>query len=134
MGQSTRFPLKVYFDGGCAVCSREMSIYRRRESSGRLVFIDISAPEFNAADYGRQPQEFMRELHVRDAAGEFHTGIAAFPRIWSAFPESPLYSLLGHAINLPGIRQGAELSYATFARFRHLLPNSGCHDGSCELH
>jgi len=111
-----------------------MQIYQRRECVERLVFFDISAPGFNAKDHGRAFEDFMKELHVRDAAGQFHTGISAFSRIWSAFPESPLYSLLDYSVNLPGIRQGADLGYALFARFRHLLPHAGCHDGSCRLH
>jgi len=134
MAQRTHFPLTVFFDGKCSVCSREMRIYQQRKCDGRLTFIDISAPGFIAADHGRSAEEFMRELHVRDADGNFYTGVEAFVRIWSAFPESPLYSLLGHTVSLPGIRQGADLGYATFARLRHLLPRTGCHDGSCELH
>ena len=134
MADSTKFPLTVYYDGACAVCSREMLVYQRRESAGRLVFFDISAPGFNAIEHGRSFEEFMKELHVRDAGGQFHTGISAFARIWSAFPESPLYSLLERTINLPGIRQGADLSYAAFARFRHLLPKNNCPGGSCRLH
>ncbi len=134
MATSTRFPLQVFYDGGCAICSREMQAYQQRESAGRLLFLDISAPEFSAAEHGRSFDEFMKELHVRDARGKFHTGISAFSRIWSAFPDSPLYSLLGRTINLPLIRQGADLGYATFARFRHLLPKNRCHDGSCRLH
>jgi predicted DCC family thiol-disulfide oxidoreductase YuxK len=133
MADSTKFPLTVYYDGSCAICSREMLVYQRRESD-RLVFYDISAPGFDAIDHGGTLDAFMKELHVRDAAGQFHTGISAFARIWSAFPESPLYSLLERTINLPGIRQGADLSYATFARFRHLLPKNSCHGGSCKLH
>jgi len=134
MATSTKFPLQVFYDGSCAVCSREMRVYQRRNSSERLVFFDISAPGFNPAEYGRNLDDFMKELHVRDAMGQYHTGVAAFARIWSAFPESPLYSLLERAVNLPGIRQGADLGYATFARFRHLLPNTSCHDGNCRLH
>lgn len=134
MAQSSRFPLQVFYDGSCAVCSREMAIYQKRKGTGRLIFIDISAPGFIAADHDRRQEEFMRELHVRDAQGDYFTGVEAFTRIWSAFPDSPLYSLLGHTISLPGIRQSADLGYATFARFRHLLPRTGCHDGSCRLH
>jgi len=134
MASSTKFPLQVFYDGSCLVCNREMQVYQRRESAGRLVFFDISASGFNVTEHGRTLEEFMKELHVRDAAGEFHTGISAFARIWSAFPESPLYSLLERGINLPGIRQGADLGYTAFARFRHLLPNTSCHDGNCRLH
>ncbi|MCF6178190.1 MAG: DUF393 domain-containing protein [Geopsychrobacter sp.] len=94
MANSSKFPLQVFYDGSCGVCSREMRVYQRRESAARLKFIDISAPGFIAADHDRSFSEFMQELHVRDAEGQFHTGVAAFARIWSAFPDSPLYSLL----------------------------------------
>ena len=134
MASSTRFPLKVFYDGSCAVCSREMSLYMRRDSSEHLTFIDISAPGFDAREHGRSQAEFDRELHVQDAAGQYHAGISAFSRIWSAFPDSPLYSLLERTLNLPGVRQSADLGYAAFARFRHLLPKTHCHDGSCRLH
>lgn len=134
MAQSPRFPLKIFYDGSCVVCSREMSLYMRRDCGERLTFIDISAPGFDARQYGFSQAELMKELHVLDAGGESHTGIAAFSRIWSAFPESPLYTLLERTINLPGIRQGADLGYAAFARLRHLLPKSNCEDGHCHLH
>jgi predicted DCC family thiol-disulfide oxidoreductase YuxK len=134
MAKSTKFPLEVFYDGGCGVCSREMQLYQRRESGGRLRFIDISAADFNPADHGRSLAEFMRELHVRDAEGDFHTGVNAFARIWSAFPDSPLYSLLEWTIRLPGIKQGADLGYAGFARFRHLFPKTDCRDGQCNIH
>lgn len=134
MAQSTRFPLQIFYDGACSVCSREMRSYQKRESGGRLNFIDISAADFSAADHGSSHQDLMRELHVRDADGQFHKGVGAFVRIWSAFPDSPLYSLLGRTMSLPVIRQGADLGYAIFARFRHLLPRTECHDGRCRLH
>ncbi|WP_026362445.1 thiol-disulfide oxidoreductase DCC family protein [Geopsychrobacter electrodiphilus] len=134
MTNSSKFPLQVFYDGSCGVCSREMMIYQRRECTDRLHFIDISAPDFNAAEHGRSRAQFIQELHVRDSAGEFHTGVAAFSQIWSAFPDSPLYSLLEWTVGLPGIHQAADLGYATFAKFRHLLPKTDCRDGSCGLH
>lgn len=134
MAQASRFPLQIFYDGDCSVCHREMQIYQRRESGGRLIFYDISAPGFDPQEHGRPREDFMRELHVRDSAGEFFTGVSAFAKIWSAFPESPLYSMLEKTVNLPGIRQGADFGYATFARFRHLLPKNGCNHGSCGLH
>lgn len=134
MASTTKFPIQVFYDGSCFICSREMQIYQRRDSGGRLIFFDISVAGFDAAEHQSTIDALMKELHVRDADGVFHTGISAFARIWSAFPDSPLYSLLERTINLPGIRQGADLGYATFARFRHLLPKNSCHDGKCGLH
>jgi predicted DCC family thiol-disulfide oxidoreductase YuxK len=111
-----------------------MQIYRRRETAGRLKFIDISSSDFNPAEYNLSLANFMQELHVRDAEGQFHTGVDAFAQIWQALPESPLYSLLRRTVMFPGIKQGADLAYAAFARFRHLLPKTNCQDGHCGLH
>lgn len=134
MATVTKFPLHVFYDGSCAVCNREMQIYRQRESGGELKFFDISAPGFDAAEHDVSIEELMKELHVREADGQFHTGTAAFARIWSAFPDSPLYRLLERAVSLPGISKGADLGYAALAHFRHLLPKTGSHNGSCRLH
>ncbi len=133
MATGTKFPLQIFFDGSCGICSREMQIYRDQDSGARLIFFDISDPGFDAAEYDCNTKELMKELHVRDADGQFHTGIAAFARIWGSFPESPLYRLLEYSVTLPGIRLGADLGYATFARLRHLLPQN-CPDGRCRLH
>lgn len=131
---ATQFPLQVFYDGHCVVCSREMELYKRRNHQNRLIFIDINAPDFSADRYGRSHDELMEKLHVRDAAGQYFTGVDAFIKIWQAFPSSVLYGFLSKTINLPGIRLGADMGYAVFARFRHLLPKNSCADGSCRLH
>ena len=113
MATRAEFPLQVFYDGRCAICSREMQLLQRRECAGRLVFFDISAPDFMAAEQGRSKADFMKELHVRDGAGRFHTGVSAFARIWSAFPESLLSRLLERILALPGIHQCAAIGYAT---------------------
>jgi len=130
----THFPLQIFYDGHCVVCSREMELYKRRNHENRLIFIDINAPDFAADMYGRSHEEFMEKLHVRDAAGQYFTGIDAFIKIWQAFPSSPLYGFLGKTVDLPGIRLGANIGYTLFARFRYLLPKKKCPAGSCRLH
>lgn len=128
------FPLQVFYDGHCVVCSREMDLYKRRNHENRLIFIDINAPDFVAGLYGRSHAEFMAQLHVRDAAGQYFTGIDAFIKIWQAFPASRFYRFLAKTVNLPGIRLGADFGYLVFARFRYLLPKKRCSDGTCHLH
>ncbi len=133
MKSHSRVPLEVFYDGSCSVCSREMQVYQRLNTQGQLLFIDISAVEFNANLYGHSLEEFMKKLHVRDSEGLFHTGVEAFALIWSAFPDSPLYSLLCKTVRLPGVRLGAKLGYATFARFRYLFPKVDCQSGHCKI-
>src|SRR3990167_9409736 len=49
---SKTYPLTLLYDGLCPVCSLEMDHLRERDRHGRLVFVDIAAPGFDAARYG----------------------------------------------------------------------------------
>lgn len=135
MMTSQAYPLEIFYDGSCVVCSTEMEVYRRRNPEQRLLFTDISSPEFDAGEYPRTQQQFMAELHVRNARGEFYTGVDAFLALWNAFPSGSLYRLLGGVVALPGVHLAARGGYLLFARFRHLLPkrSSKCDSGTCNL-
>ena len=116
------YPLTVFYDGACGVCSREMEHYSK-VADQRVRFVDIAAVDFNAEDYGRSSDDFQRELHVCDADGCFYTGIEAFRKLWETLP-SPLYPLLSLTVGLPGVNLAARTGYAIFARYRHLLPSN----------
>lgn len=129
------YPLEVFYDGSCIVCSREIEVYRRHNPQDRLRFIDISAEDFNADAYDRSRDEFMAQMHVRDADGQYYTGVDAFLQIWQAYPERSIYRLFGAFLDLPGIRLLARAGYALFARYRYLLPKrkDPCASDSCNL-
>jgi len=74
MNSSPRFPLQVFFDGACPICSREINHYRRQDRQGRLEPIDISAPDFDPRRYGIPLEAFMAELHAIDQAGTVYRG------------------------------------------------------------
>ncbi len=132
---SVSFPLDIFYDGSCAVCSREMEAYKKNNPDDRLHFIDISADAFEAEQFGKTQSEFMAKLHVRDAEGQFATGVEAFMLIWQAYPDGSLQRLLSAFVGFPGINLLARGSYAFFARYRHLLPKraNACDSGTCEL-
>jgi predicted DCC family thiol-disulfide oxidoreductase YuxK len=129
------YPLQIFFDGSCSVCATEMAVYRRKEHAGRLVFVDIGAPEFDPAPYGITLEAFMHEMHAIDREGRVYRGVEAFRAIWQAFPASTWYGLLGALVTLPGVKLLARLSYWSFARIRRFLPKShdACKDGTCGI-
>lgn len=131
----TAFPLQIFYDGACRVCSSEMDSYRKRNPDNRLEFVDISAEGFDAQSFGKTQAEFMAQLHVRDADGNYATGVDAFILIWQAYPSGSLCRLFAAVIGLPGLGGSARLGYRVFARYRHLLPkkDSQCKDGSCNM-
>jgi predicted DCC family thiol-disulfide oxidoreductase YuxK len=129
------FPLQIFFDGSCRVCSAEMESYRRKNPDDRLEFVDISDEHFNPDVYGKSLGDFMSELHVRDAQGNFTTGIDAFIAIWQAFPSGSVWRLAAAFCGLPGVYSLGRGGYRVFARWRHLLPRrrQDCEADSCSL-
>ncbi|MDH3998676.1 MAG: DUF393 domain-containing protein [Desulfuromonadales bacterium] len=135
MTKSDLYPLQIFYDGSCVVCSAEMENYRRHYSDQQLLFIDISPPDFNAQDYGRSQAQLMQKLHLRDAKGQFYVGVDAFIVLWKSFPDGSLYRVFAALVDMPGLRCAADLSYALFARFRFLLPKRSvqCDTDVCHL-
>ena len=127
-----RYPLKIFYDGACRVCSAEMAHYRQKVADGRLLFVDISAPEFHPLEPGPTLADFMARMHVQDADGRFFTGVEAFQVIWRACPEPWLHRAAA-ILNWPGVKPCARFGYAVFARYRYLLPKKPCANDSCSI-
>lgn len=129
------FPLRVFFDGACPICAREIEHYRHRDRAGRLVLVDISAADFDPAPLGVTLQAFMHELHAIDRCGEVYRGIEAFRAIWQAFPESAAYRILTAFVMLPVVNPLARFGYRWFARVRPRLSGrkAVCEADSCRI-
>jgi predicted DCC family thiol-disulfide oxidoreductase YuxK len=123
------YPLTIFYDGACGVCSTEISYYRSIADQ-RVRFVDIAAVDFDAGQFGKTIDEFQDRLHANDAEGRYFTGVEAFRQLWEALP-SPFYPLLSTFVGLPGINLAARTGYAFFARYRHLL--SSKHTDSCPI-
>lgn len=123
------YPLTIFYDGSCGVCSTEITYYRSI-ADHRVNFVNIAGADFKAEAYGKTADEFQAKLHARDADGQYFTGVEAFRRLWEALP-SPFYPLLSSIVGLPGIHFASRLGYSVFARYRHLLPSSS--SNSCQI-
>ena len=133
---ASAYPLEIFYDGNCIVCSREIDHYRRNNPEGRLMFIDIRAASFDAQYYGKSNTDFLARMHIRDARGNFMSGVEAFLAIWRAYPSGSKYRLLAQLVSLPPITPLIRIGYALFARYRHLLPKrkNDCASNACDLH
>ena len=70
--------IKVYYEGGCPLCRREIAFYRRTKGANNVDWIDLSdvsgddvAPDLTCA-------AALERFHVRRADGLLLTGAAAF--------------------------------------------------------
>ena len=111
---------RVFFDGACHLCSREIRHYRKLPASKDFDWVDISTPHFQATDFGLDEKKVNEEMHVMDEKGELHIGVMAFVEIWKRLPR---WRLLARVVQWPIIFSAAKLGYIIFAyAIRPYLP------------
>ena len=124
---ATRPALQAFFDGACPLCSREMAVLARRDRRGQIEFIDIAAPGFDAAAWGREPAQFMAAMHVKLPDGRWAIGADAFRQLYGVLGFRWIVALT----RVPGIRQAVDAGYRVFARNRTRLTGRCSVEGGC---
>ena len=113
----TIYPLTLLYDGACPVCSLEMDHLRARNSTGRLVFVDIAAPGFDATPYGATPAELDAEIHAIAADGTTLRGMDVLRLAYAA-------AGLGWVLQPTGVgplKPVFDAGYRIFARHRRSI-------------
>ena len=120
--------IEVFFDGGCPLCVREISLLRTWDRRGRIKFTDIDDPAFATTDVGKSYDELMKQMHGRLADGTWVTGVDVFRRMYAAVGFGPLVWIS----RWPGISQLLGVGYQVFARNR-LWMTGRCETGTCAI-
>ncbi len=133
--KSNKTALKVYYDGLCKVCSKEINHYKKQRGANRIQFIDIFSSGFNAASEKLDPTQIHKVMHVRRQDGSVATRVDAFIEIWSILPK---YQWLARIAKNRLFKSGLEMSYSCFALVRPFLPryadSAECQDSPyCEV-
>ena len=110
--------MKVYFDGQCMVCSREIEHYARVSHTAPIEYIDIFDPTFDAKNEGLDQIKVHQELHVKCDDGRILTGVDSFLEMWKVMGK---YSFLSATLKHPFIRPLANCGYWIFAY--HIRPH-----------
>lgn len=124
VNRSTDMPI-VFFDGGCALCRREIDHYRRVQGAEHVEWVDITRSTPVLAAYGLEPAAAMARLHVRDIEGRWQTGAWGFAELWSHLRGYRWLAWLLRATRLVPL---LDLAYTRFARWRL---RRHCSDFSC---
>lgn len=95
--------LTVYYDGACPRCVRDRARYEALSGADAdtVDWVDITGREAELRRLGIDPQAALRELHVRDPAGEVHRELDAYILLMSRVR---LLRPLAWVIGLPGLR------------------------------
>lgn len=106
----------LLYDGACAFCSREAAWFERR-ANGKLELIDISAPYFDAHQWGLNPQEVQAELHARTHNGKWIKGWQSTVLCLEAIG----YGKTALFLRFKPFKPVLNVSYQLFARHRVFL-------------
>lgn len=123
---------KVYYDGLCLLCSKEIEHYRNQTGSDSIDFIDITDPRFDAKEEGLDPFLVHKVMHVKTPSGELKTEVDAFIAIWQQLPR---YHKVAQLAQIKSIRRVLNLGYKGFVIVRPYLPrkSQGCENSPyCE--
>jgi predicted DCC family thiol-disulfide oxidoreductase YuxK len=108
--------LTVFYDGLCPVCAREVASYRRLELKTPIAWLDLAGgvDVLKAEDFTLEQALVL--LHVKDAQGNLHVGLAAHVLLWQHLPGLRwLSALLRWSPRLQALCNGA---YLFFTRHR----------------
>jgi predicted DCC family thiol-disulfide oxidoreductase YuxK len=110
----TQYPLTVFFDGACPICTREIALMRRLDRRRQLDFCDFSAQEYDVASRGFSIEDLGTVIHARWADGSVITGVEVFRAMWEAVGLGFLAKLSRLSLVEPLVLK----AYAWFARNR----------------
>lgn len=89
-----KYPLTIYFDGSCPLCTREVQLLTRYDDQHQLQLVDCSPPSFAPVD-GYQRDAMMALIHARDATGHWLVGAPVFAAAYRASGFASIASLWG---------------------------------------
>lgn len=115
MSETTDPRLKVWFDGACPLCQREIALMRRLDRDDAIHFVDVSGDADPSCPIDRA--ELLARFHAEED-GKVLNGAAAFAAMWRAIPVlRPLGLIARNGLVLAGL----ERLYRVFLRFRPRL-------------
>ena len=112
--------IKVYFDGNCGLCSKEINYYSKIDKKNIFEWVNIYTQDTDLKKLGITKSEALMELHALDENGKMYKGVDSFILIWKNI--SFFWSILGILVSFYPIYLTAKFAYRKFAiqRFNKL--------------
>jgi 3-demethoxyubiquinol 3-hydroxylase len=109
--------LFVFFDGGCPLCKREISIYQKASAGQPVEWLDVNQEV--TLPLGLTQQQALTELHVLrrfpNGTESLEKGAKAFTTLWRHIPG---WRWLGYFGSLPLVLTLLEFAYQAFLKVR----------------
>ena len=107
--------IKVFYDGKCNLCSKEINYYIRIAPSGIFDWQDVNLMNDEFVNTGIKISDALKILHVIDVKDKLHVGVNAFIVIWNNLT---YWKILARVLSIPIIRKVANIAYKVFANWR----------------
>ena len=106
--------LRVFFDGACPLCRKEISLYQKADKAGAIDWLDVSLEE-SAQALPLPRQILLARFHVQKPDGQLISGARGFIEMWRQLPK---WHWLAKLCAIPGLPPILELGYRGFLRVR----------------
>jgi predicted DCC family thiol-disulfide oxidoreductase YuxK len=107
--------VKVWYDGACPLCLKEIALMRRLDRCGRITFVDVAVGADPSCPVDRAT--LLARFHAEEE-GVIHSGAAAFAAMWRTIP---LLRPLGLLARNRAVLRLLETAYVHFLRVRPWL-------------
>ena len=106
---------KVYYDGKCGLCSKEINYYKRIAPKNIFEWHDIASNPNMLKDIRVSQYDALMYLRATDQKSNLKIGVDAFILIWDKLKYWKILSIL---IRTPIIYSIAKIAYKLFANYR----------------
>ena len=107
--------IKVFFDGECNLCSKEINYYKSIADKNIFQWLDIASNPKYLKSINVLQKDALLYLHATDENNKLFKGVDAFLLIWKNIK---YWKILYFLISLPIIKQLSILLYKKFAKYR----------------
>ena len=88
--------IKVFYDGQCPLCSREIEYYQHQKGAEEIEWVDILSSSKSDFPKGLSQANALKRFHVLGPDGNLMSGGKGFVLLWSTLPN---FSYLGKIFN-----------------------------------
>ena len=107
---------KVFFDGNCPICKKEINTYKKLSLDKKIEWHDISKNKDITKNINKTQKECLKILHVVDDRNNIKTAIDAFIEIWN---KTKFFRHLVFLFKIPLIKLIANYFYKKYAKYRY---------------
>jgi predicted DCC family thiol-disulfide oxidoreductase YuxK len=108
--------IRVFYDGACPLCRKEISVYQRADRTRAIEWCDVSDP-INA-ELPLPRETLLARFHVQRPDGQLISGALGFVEVWRQLPG---WRWLALPASMPGVPTLLEWAYLGFLRLRPSL-------------